>query len=215
MVVIGGMEGEIVGVFKDVNWSSAHEARENAFFTLTQAGGQISLRVSADDLPGTISAVEAAYVRLFPGNVFHYAFADEAFDQQYREDERFATLFTLFASLAIVIACLGLFGLAAFTAQQRTKEIGVRKVLGASVGGLVGLLSTDFLKPVVLATLVASPVAYLLMQRWLEDFAYRIDLGPGIFLAVSALTVAGALATVSVHAVRAASLDPVKSLRYE
>jgi putative ABC transport system permease protein len=214
-ILIVGNEVRIVGVLRDFNWSSAHEERENIFFGRTTAGGHFSIRVAADELPATIAAIEDAYLGMFPGNVFRYRFADEAFGAAYREDRRFATLFSLFAGLAIAIACLGLFGLATFTAQQRKKEIGVRKVLGSSVAGLVALLSKDFLKLVILAVVLGSPVVYLLMGRWLEGFAYRIELGPGVFLLVGFLTVLIALLTVSFQAVRAATADPVKAIRTE
>ena len=129
---LGGHDARIVGVFKDFNWSSAHTERQNMFFGRYRRGGHVSLRVSARPTsPARSPPSKRVYARLFPGNVFRYGFADETFEAQYREDQRFATLFTLFAGLAIAIACLGLFGLAAFTAQQRTKEVGVRKVLGA------------------------------------------------------------------------------------
>ena len=122
-------------------------------------GGRISLKVRTDDLKGTIDAIRQSYEALFPGNPFEYYFADDAFDEQYQNDQRFATLFGIFAGLTILIACLGLFGLAAFTAEQRTKEIGVRKVLGASVPGLVLLLSKEFTRLVLLGLLAAVPVA--------------------------------------------------------
>lgn len=210
-----GNDARIVGVARDVHWSSVHEPQENVFFGRWHGGNRISLRVSTADLPGTLAAVQAAYDRFFPGNVFTYAFADETFDRQYRNDERFATLFALFAGLAIAIACLGLFGLASFTAQQRTKEIGVRKVLGASETSVVALLSKDFARLVAVAVVVAAPVAYLLMRRWLEGFADHVELGPGVFLAAGALALALALAAVAGQALRAASTDPVKALRYE
>ena len=214
-LVIGDIDARLIGVFQDFNWTSAHEKRENIFFGYTDEGRHISLRVSTEDLPGTIAAAERIYNARFPGNPFRYGFADEQFDQQYRQDQRFAQLFTVFAGLAVLIACLGLFGLASFTAQQRTKEIGVRKVLGASVPGIAALLSKDFLKLVLLAVVIASPAAYLLMSQWLEDFAYRIEIGPGIFLLTGGLILLIALLTVSYQAVRAATVDPVKSLRYE
>ncbi|HEX8385764.1 MAG TPA: ABC transporter permease [Rubricoccaceae bacterium] len=214
-VDFGDNDAVIVGVVRDFNWSSAHEERPNVFFARSPGGEHVSLRVGTDDLPGTIAAVEATYARLFPGNVFTYAFADDAFDEQYRNDERFATLFTLFAGLVVAIACLGLFGLAAFAAQQRRKEIGVRKVLGASVGGLVALLSRDFLVLVALAVVIASPLVYVGMGRWLEGFAYHVEIGPGVFVVAGALALAIALATVASQAFRAASSDPVKALRSE
>ncbi|HYE58355.1 MAG TPA: ABC transporter permease, partial [Rhodothermales bacterium] len=175
---VNGTSARIVGVFKDVSWSSAHEARPNILFGRTTSGSQISLRVAAADLPGTLAAIERRFIGLFPGNVFQFAFADEIFDEQYRDDQRFAALFALFSGLTIAIACLGLLGLAAFMARQRAKEISVRKVLGATEGRLVALLSWDFLKLVGVAVLVAVPVAFFLMQRWLEGFAYRVRLGP-------------------------------------
>jgi putative ABC transport system permease protein len=211
--VAGG--GRIVGVFKDFHWSSAHHARENVFFYLARGNRQVSLKVSTEDLPQTIAAFEELYKRRFPGNPFRYGFADEQFDQQYRSDERFAALFSLFAGLAMAIACLGLFGLASFTAQRRTKEIGVRKVLGASVGGIVALLSKDFLKLVGVAFGVGAPVAYVAVEQWLTDYPNRIELGPGMFLMAGTATLLIALLTVGYQSIKAALADPVKSLRYE
>ena len=214
-VYIGDYDALIAGVYRDFNWTSAHDARQNIFFGRTNGGRRVSLRVSTDDLPATIATVQSVYDRLFPGNVFRYDFADEQFNRQYRRDQRFANLFSLFAGLAIVIACLGLVGLAAFTAAQRTKEIGVRKVLGASVGGVVGLLSRDFLQLVGIAFVLAVPVAYFLMSRWLSDFAYHTDLGPGVFILSGALVLLIAATTVGYQAIKAAMADPVKSLRLE
>lgn len=213
---VGGNR-HIVGVVKDFDWSSAHGKRQNAVFFLTRGQGQrqISIKVGTDNLPETIAAIEAVYKDIFPGNPFRYGFVDEQFAQQYRNDERFARLFSLFAGLATVIACLGLFGLASFTAQQRTKEIGVRKVLGASVGSVVALLSKDFLVLVAGAFVIAVPIAYYLMSQWLQDFAYRIDLGPQVFLWAGLVAVVIAVLTVSYQSIRAALADPVKSLHYE
>ena len=214
-VIVGGPSRRVVGVFRDVRWTSAHVARENAFLRLTDAGTQVSIRVRADALPQTLDAIEAAYTDLFPGNPFRYQFADAQYAQLYAADQRSASLFAVFAGLAVVIACLGLFGLAAFTTQQRTQEVGVRKVLGASVGGLLVLLSKDTLRLVGLAAVVAAPLAWWAMSRWLEAFADRIALGPLPFLAAAALVLAIALATVSLHTVRAATADPVRALRSE
>jgi putative ABC transport system permease protein len=166
-------------------------------------------------LPAAISSVQAIYDRLFPGNVFRYAFADEAFDQQYRNDQRFATLFTISAGMAIFIACLGLLGLVAFTAQQRTKEIGLRKVLGATVTNIVTLLSKDFLKLVTAGFLIAVPIAWYTMSQWLENFAYRIQIGAGIFVISGVVALLIALLTVSWQSVKAALANPVNSLRNE
>ena len=212
---IGGYDARVIGVYKDFNWSSAHQERQNIVFGPTTSGQHISLRLASTDLPAAISSVQGVYDRLFPGNVFRYAFADEAFDQQYRNDQRFATLFTISAGMAIFIACLGLLGLVAFTAQQRTKEIGMRKVLGATVANIVALLSKDFLKLVIVGFLVAVPVAWYTMSQWLENFAYRVEIGPGIFVISGFVALLIALLTVSWQSVKAALANPVNSLRNE
>jgi putative ABC transport system permease protein len=214
-ILIGGSQARIVGVLKDFHWSSAHTTRRSVFFGRVLAGAHLSLRVAATDLPATLASIEETYMTMYPGNVFHYTFLDEAFGAQYREDQRFASLFGLFAGLAIAIACLGLFGLASFTAQKRRKEVGVRKVLGASEAAIVSLLSREFLKLVAIAILIGSPIAYLLMRRWLEEFAYRIEVGPAVFLIVAGITIAIAIMTVAWQAIRAAMTDPVRALRYE
>jgi putative ABC transport system permease protein len=215
-IVAGGGPGFLIkGVLKDFNWSSAHQATEAVALFYEPAGRNISLKLDTRDLPATLASLRRTYETQFPGNPFEYFFADASFDEQYRADERFAALFGAFAGIAIGIACLGLFGLAAFTAGQRTREIGVRKVLGASVGSIVALLSKDFLKLVAVAFVVAVPVAYYFMDRWLDAFAYRIEMGPGVFLLAGALSLLIALLTVSYQSVRAAVADPVDSLRYE
>jgi putative ABC transport system permease protein len=214
-VNMGDADFRVVGVFKDFNWSSAHQKREAILFGLTDAGDEVSMKVSTEDLPATVAAVERLYKARFPGNPFRYSFLDERFDEQYRNDQRFATLFGTFAGLAILIACLGLLGMATFTAQRRTKEIGIRKALGATVPGVVVLLSKDFVRLVLLGFVIAVPIAYLIMQRWLEDFAYQIQIGPGVFVLTGALVVLVALLTVGYHAVKAALADPVQSLRCE
>ncbi len=214
-LVIGEQDARIIGVVQDFNWTSAHTSCENIFFGYTNTGRHVSLRVSTGDLSGTISDVKQIYTSFFLGNPVSYSFVDEQFDEQYRSDQRFAKLFTVFAGLAILIACLGLFGLASFTAQQRTKEIGIRKVLGASTRNILTLLSKDFLKVVLVAVAIASLVAYFMMSRWLEGFAYRIDIGLRVFFFTGGLVLLIALLTVSFQAIRAALANPVDSLRSE
>ncbi len=214
-VSLSGRDAEIVGVVEDAYWSSAHHVREDAFLAFNPAGHEVSIKVAAAALPQTLAALEDAYVALFPGNPFQYEFADALFDEQYRADRRFATLFTLFAGLAVLIACLGLVGLAAYTAEQRRKEIGVRKVLGASVSSVVGLLSRDFVRLVLVGAIVAMPIAWWAMSQWLEDFAYRIDLGPLPFVAASMVAMLAALVAVIGQSLRAATADPVRALRSE
>ena len=150
-----------------------------------------------------------------PGMPFSYQFLDDSFDDMYRAEQRVGKIALVFSILAILIACLGLFGLATFIAEQRTKEIGIRKVLGASVQGLVQMLSKDFLYLVLIAFVIAVPIAWWLMAKWLQDFAYRVNIGWWIFLAAGVLAGLIALLTVSFQAVRAALTNPVKSLRTE
>ncbi|MGH7599204.1 MAG: ABC transporter permease [bacterium] len=215
LVSMGGSTFKVVGVFKDFNWSSAHAPIENALFTITPTGGQLSIKLGTENLPQTLATIERIYRTLFPGNPFNCSFADEKFAEQYRNDQRFAALFSLFAGLAILIACLGLFGLAAFSARQRTKEIGIRKVLGASVSGIVALLSKEFVKLILLANLIAWPIAYFTMNKWLQDFAYRIDISWWAFALAGGMALLIALITVSTLAIKAALANPVEALRYE
>jgi putative ABC transport system permease protein len=177
--------------------------------------GAISVKVDPNDLPATISAIKAKYQSFFPGNVFSYYFMDEKFNKDYEDDNLFGKVFGIFAGFAIFVACLGLLGLALFATAQRFKEIGVRKVLGASVGSIVLLLSRDFIRLVLLAILVAVPIAWYVMHHWLQNFTYRIDISAWVFVASGLLAVVIALATISFQTLRAALANPVKSLRTE
>ena len=212
---IGGYEAQIIGVYKDFSWMSAHQAQENIVIAHAAGGGHISLRTSTGDFPALLGAIESRFNEFFPANLFKFNFVDRIFDQQYKNDIRFATLFSLFAGLAIFIACLGLFGLAYFTSQQRKKEIGVRKVLGASVGNVIKLLSLDFIKLVVIGFLIAVPMAWYMMNKWLADFTYRIEIGAGVFLLAGLAALLIALLTVSGQSIKAALSNPVDSLREE
>jgi putative ABC transport system permease protein len=178
---------------------------------------QISVKVQTTNLKGTIASIEKAWHSVIPYRPFSYFFVDEMFDRQYRAEDRFGKLFLYFSILAIFISCLGLLGLASYSTIQRTKEIGVRKVLGASVGGIVGLLSKDFLWLVGIAFLVAAPVSFLLMKGWLDTFYYRINIYSAwwIFVLAGLGAFAIALFTISFQAVRAALANPVNSLRTE
>jgi putative ABC transport system permease protein len=159
--------------------------------------------------------VRLAWDALFPGTPFDYAFVDDTFDGQYQTEARLTAIVGTFAGLAILIACLGLFGLAAFMTAQRRREIGVRKVLGASVGSVVVLLSKSFAALVVLGFLLGAPLAYLALDRFLADFPYRITLGPALFIGAGLLALAIALATVAGQAYRAAQASPMTALRSE
>ena len=215
---IGGEPpAEIVGVMKDFHTNSAREGGiqpllimpENKFFF----SGSVVLR--SQNLTQTVERIKATYARVFPEVAFSGKFYSESLANYYEAEQQMGLLYRVFAGLTIFIACLGLFGLAAFTAEQRTKEIGVRKVLGASVMSIVRLLSQDFLKLVGIAVLIASPVAYYLMNRWLEDFAYKINISWWIFALAGLLAVGIALLTVSFQSIKAALTNPVNSLRSE
>ena len=173
----------------------------------------ISVKVDTKDLASTIENVRKRYL-FFPGNLFDYYFLDEKFNQQYASDQLFGKIFAIFSAFAILIACLGLLGLSLFATSQRTKEIGVRKVL-ASVPDIVVLLSKDFIKLVIIAFIIASPVAWLVMHNWLQDFAYRISINIWIFFAAGFLAVIIALGTISFQAIKAAIANPASSLRTE
>jgi putative ABC transport system permease protein len=162
-----------------------------------------------------IASTQAFYQKMYPGKVFKYEFLDEVYDDLYKAESRVGQLTGVFTGLALFISCLGLFGLAAFAAVQRTKEIGVRKVLGASIASVVGLLSKDFIKLVLLALLLAAPLAYYLMQQWLADFAYHIDIHWSVFALAGLVAVSIAFLTVSFQSIKAALANPVKSLRSE
>lgn len=175
----------------------------------------LSVKVNGKNVKQALSAIENQWKAMRPDRPFNYYFLDEFYDRQYRSEERFEALFLNFAGLAIFISCLGLLGLASYSTVQRTKEIGVRKVLGASAASIVRLLSKDFLQLIGLAFLVAAPLAWFAMHRWLQSFAYKANISLWIFVAAAFLSTLIALATISVQSIRAALMNPVKSLRNE
>jgi putative ABC transport system permease protein len=205
----------VVGVVEDFNYTSLKQSIEPLVISPSLDRRVVVIRLKVGNLQSDIAQVKQAYIGAAPSNPFEYTFLDKKFDDLYRKDIRQQSILSIFAGLAIVIACLGLFGLASFTVVKRTKEIGVRKVLGSSVQNIILLLSKDLLKPVLLATLIAIPVAYAVMQSWLQNFAYRSGLQWWIFALSAGITVVIALATVSFKAVKAAMANPSKSLRSE
>jgi putative ABC transport system permease protein len=209
-------DGQVIGVVKDFHFESLHEAiSPNVYFVAPLMAWNYLIRISPERIPETLSAIESTWQKFSPDAPIDYRFLDESFDSLYRAEERQMTLFGIFSSLAIFIGCLGLTGLASYTAQQKTKEIGVRKVLGASESGIVMLLSGEFAKLVILANLLAWPVAYYFMQNWLQGFVYRVELSVFTFLVpgIAALLFAGI--TVGFQALRAARMNPVQALHYE
>jgi putative ABC transport system permease protein len=211
-----GWKGIVVGVVNDYHQVSLRAPLEPSLFTCDwYEGDYFSLRLQTGHLPQTMQHVEQAWMKAFPGNPFDYFFLDEYFNRQYASERQFAQLFTTFAFFAILISCLGLFGLSAYTASQRIKEIGIRKILGASVSSIVAMLAKDFLKLILLSVLLATPLTWLVMNQWLEGFAYRITIQWWIFVWAGMLCLLVALITVSFQAVKAATASPVKSLQAE
>ena len=206
----------IVGVVKDFNNQSLHrEISPIVMSTRTDRYQTLSLKISTQNIAQTIHVIKQHWQQTFPEKVFDYQFVDEKLAQYYEQDEKMLRLFKAFAGVAIFISCLGLFGLMAFTAQQRTKEIGVRKVLGATVTNIVSLLSRDFLKLVLLANVIAWPLAWWGMQTWLQNFEYRTSVTWWIFGIGGALAILISLATISFQAIKAALANPVNALRSE
>lgn len=212
-----GREGTVVGVVKDFNYQSLHNTVEPLSLRLSPTGAntRLSLHIQSDNLSETIAELEQLWSQVVPHRPFSYSFLNESFNQQYQADLRFGQVFGVFAGMAIFIACLGLFGLATYTAQKRTKEIGIRKVLGASVTSIVSLLSKDFLKLVLVAALIALPVGWYAMHQWLQDFPYRIDMPLWVFMVSGIVAVVVAFLTISFQAVKAATSNPVNNLRTE
>lgn len=208
---------EIVGVVADFNTGSLREAVKPTLITqMRNFYSQASIRIGAgSDVPETLAAIESAWKKAVPDGVYEFEFLDEQIDAYYKAEMRLYSLFKIFAGLAMLISCLGLWGLATFAARQRTKEIGVRKVLGASAAGIAALLSIEFLKLVGIATCIASLLAYMGMKRWLEDFAYRIDIGWQVFVLAGFGAAIIALLTVGFQSVKAALANPVRALRSE
>jgi putative ABC transport system permease protein len=209
-------EFHIIGVVRDFNFNSLREVVTPMVLFLAHDQGSLALRVNtAGNLHRLAGQIENEWQKMAPSQPFSYDFMDDEFNNIYLDEQRMGGISLSFSVLAIFIACLGLFGLTAYAAEQRTREIGIRKVLGASVGGIMRLLSRDFLRLVVVAMLIAFPISWFVMRRWLEDFAYRISIGWEIFALAAVLAVGIALLTVSFQAVRAALANPVKSLRSE
>jgi putative ABC transport system permease protein len=208
--------GRIVGVLKDFHMHSLHLSIMPLYVFLDPArSNRVSIKLRGGDIPTAMASIRRTWEKFAPEYPFEYAFFDEIFDRAYRVERRLGTMFSAFAGLAVLIACLGLIGLASFTAEQKTKEIGIRKVLGASSSGIVVLLSREFMKWVVVANVIAWPVGYFAMRSWLENFAYRIDLTVPMFLGAALAAFFVAAATIGAQTWRAAAANPADSIRYE
>lgn len=205
----------IIGVVKNFHFESLRKNIGALSLILYKSSGSVVFRMKGGDTPQTVAQVESLWKKMAPGQPFNYRFMDQDFDNVYRSEQRVGQIFITFAAISIIIGCLGLFGLSAYTAERRTKEIGVRKVLGASVANIVALLSREFIKLIVIAIAIGTPIAWFGMNHWLSDFAYHVDLAWWMFAAAGLLAIFIALLTVSFQSVKAALMNPVKSLKSE
>ncbi|GAB3949004.1 ABC transporter permease [Spirosoma harenae] len=209
-------KGTIVGVVKDFHFESMRQKIEPAiFFYRPSQMGALYVKTTGQDAQQAVAATQRLYKQYNADFPFDYAFLDESFNRLYKSEQQTGLLFNVFAGIAILISSLGLFGLATYTAQVRTREIGVRKVLGASVSSIIQMLATDFIRLVVIAILIATPIAWYAMSQWLQDFAYKIDVQWWVFVLAGLLALAIALLTVSFQSIKAALMNPVRSLRSE
>jgi putative ABC transport system permease protein len=206
----------IVGVLKNYRQESLKKDFEPLIFRYNKApGGYYSIKFNTANVKESLTRFENDWKEFFPGNPFNYFFLDDHYNKQYKADQQFGKVFGLFSGLAILIACLGLYGLSSLTAIQRTKEIGVRKVLGASVRSILALVGKDYVWLMGVAILLASPLTWWIMNNWLQEFANRISLAWWIFALPSLLVILVALITVSIHTLQAARTNPATALRYE
>jgi putative ABC transport system permease protein len=206
---------QVLGVVKDFNFNSLREQVTPMCLFLGEQRGNFAIRFSSQDASAIVSQVENKWKAMVANEPFRYSFMDEDFDRIYQGEQRIGKIALSFSVLAILIACLGLFGLVTYAAEQRTKEIGIRKVLGASVSNIVNLLSIDFVKLVVVAIFIAFPLAWYGMNKWLQDFAYRVSIDWKVFLLAGIAAMLIAVVTVSLQAVKAALANPVNNLRTE
>lgn len=209
-------QGQIIGVVKDFNYKSLYEKVETAVLQIfPDAAIKVAVKMNTSNAEGTIAQVEEVWNQFTAEYPIEYKFLDENFEEMYESEDKLKVLLGIFTGLAIFIGCLGLFGLAAFSAERRKREIGIRKVLGASVENIVVMLSGDFVKLVLIAIIVASPIAWYFMKDWLQDFAYRINIGWDVFVIAGISAIAIAMLTVGFHAVKAALRNPVSNIRTE
>ncbi|QHT65557.1 FtsX-like permease family protein [Rhodocytophaga rosea] len=212
----GGKKGIIIGVVNDFNFNSLDQPMEPLIIDIeVPRFGVFAVTIASDHIPETLAQLKEQWEAFFPERVFEYTFLDENLDAQYNRQEKLSRLLSVFSGLSILISCLGLFGLAAYITYQRSHEIGIRKVLGASTGSLVALLSRDFIRLVLLANLIAIPLGWYLLHQWLETFANRISLQPWVFIGVGVCTLLIAFLTVSSQTFKASAMNPVKTIRRE
>ena len=209
------IEYHIVGVVKNFNFSSLRDVVTPLALVFKKDNSNISVRLNSAAIPSTLAQIRNKWQKMAPDQPFDYEFMDEQFNKLYTVEEKTGQIIITFTVLAIMIACLGLLGLVTFAAEQRTKEIGIRKILGANVAGIVAMVVRDFVKLVLVASIIAFPIAWWTMNKWLQGFAYRISMSWQVFVFAGSAAILIALITVSFHALKAAIANPVKSLRTE
>jgi len=210
-----GIEGKVIGVVSDIHAASLHNEILPTVYKYFNLKFYYSVKIRPQDISGTLQFLEDKWKDFAPGKIFNYSFLNEKIAKQYKDDERTENVFRFSSFLAVFIACLGLLGLSIFTAETRIKEIGIRKVLGASAGKIVGILSSEIVKLVILSNIIAWPAAYFIMQRWLDNFAYRIDMEIWFFAAAGMLALLIAVFTISIQTIKAANANPANTLKYE
>ena len=210
-----GIKGRVIGVVKDFHFESLHEPIVPIVFQAAPFHNRISIKLSGNDVQSGIASIERVWKEFIPHRPFEYEFLSSQYKQLYEAEQKQGQLFIIFACLAILIACLGLFGLATFNAMQRVKEIGIRKVLGASVPSIIALLSKEIMVLIVVANLLAWPLAWYFMNQWLSTFAYHVDMGIFAYMLAGAVAILIALITVSSQTIKAAINNPANTLRYE
>jgi len=215
-ISINEYKPEIIGVVKDFNSSSLHnEITSQVFMTNPNWFKEFIIKVKSENISSTINGVKELWAKFFPQYPFEYNFLDESIDKMYKSEEKYSRVISTFSVVALFIACLGLFGLASFVTELRKKEIGIRKVLGASVNNIIQIISCEFAILVMIANIIAWPVAYYFMNKWLQDFAYRIEMNWWIFILSGGIALLIAFVTVSFQAIKAATTNPIESLKYE
>jgi ABC-type antimicrobial peptide transport system permease subunit len=212
---MNGGKGQILGVVKDFNFKPLRQAIEPMIMRANTWGNTVIIKAEAGKIKETIAAMQDVWNSRENVYPFSFNFVDEELEAMYRNEQQISTLFSAFAILAIVISCLGLYGLSAYIAEQRTREIGIRKALGASIGSIIYLLNTRFVVPILIAMIIAAPIAWYATNRWLEDFAYKIEFNWGLVGLAGLVALMISLITVSYESVKAANVNPVKSLRSE
>jgi ABC-type antimicrobial peptide transport system permease subunit len=212
-----GVERQIIGITKDFNFESLHEQVKPILFILSSSTQNLRIMVKIKDSneKETIDRLQQFYENYIPGYAFEYKFLDEDYQAQYVSEKRIAVLSRYFAGMAIIISCLGLFGLAAFSAERRRKEIGIRKVFGSTRLGIITLLTNEFTKIILVSLLISFPLSYLITKHWLDTFAYKVDLNPWYYFAAGTIILFIAWFTVGIQAMKAATANPAENLKYE